>query len=195
MNRRNMLFALFTVVGVVIDQGTKAWVVANIEERVGRIQVIPGFFDIVHAKNPGAAFGLLGDFEYRHLLFYVFTAVAGYVVYDLYRKLDEDDTYMASALGLITSGAIGNLIDRIRIGEVTDFLRFYTESPSLVATLNDIGLGAEYPSFNVADAALVVGVGMLVVHYLFFDDSRKQADESGENAPEPAARESAGQEA
>ena len=188
MNRRNVLFALFTIVGLIIDQASKAWVVANLELHVDRVQVIPGLFDIVHAKNPGAAFGLLGDFEYRHIVFLLFTAVAGYVIWDMFRKLPKNDAYMSSALGLIASGALGNLVDRLRFQEVTDFLRVYSENPTIAGFFHQIGLFtrgpdlAEYPTFNIADAALVIGVGMLVVHYLFLDDRSKQEEAPAEGA-------------
>ena len=173
MNRRNLVFVLCTVIGIVLDQATKAWIVANVELYVGRITVIPGFIDIVHAKNPGAAFGMLGDFAYRHYVFVLFTIIAAIVIVDMFRKLPENDWFMSSALGLILSGAAGNAIDRVLHQEVTDFVRVYIDA-----------LSFEWPSFNVADAALVVGVGMLVVHYTFFDDSRKSGDGGDPKPPE-----------
>lgn len=191
MNRRNVLFALFTVVGLILDQASKAWVVANLELHVDRVTVIPGLFDIVHAKNPGAAFGLLGDFQYRHIVFLLFTVIAGYVIWDMFRKLPDNDAFMSSALGLIASGALGNLIDRLRFQEVTDFLRVYSENESIAGFFHSIGVFsrgpglAEYPTFNIADAALVIGVGMLAVHYLFFDETRK-TEEAPPAAAEPA---------
>ncbi|MBX2796954.1 MAG: signal peptidase II [Myxococcales bacterium] len=179
MNRRNVVFALFAVVGFLLDQGTKAWIVANVEYGVGEIKVIDGLFSIVHAQNPGAAFGLFGNFEYRHYLFLVFTIIAGVVIVDIFRKLPVDDWFMSSALGMILSGALGNAIDRARQQYVTDFLRFYTENDSVVGFLHGVGLPAEYPSFNIADAALVIGVGMFIFHNLFLE--KKEEDDKGDS--------------
>ena len=174
MNRRNVLFVLVTVLGIIADQATKAWIVANVELYVGRIVIIPGFLDIVHAQNPGAAFGMLGTFQYRHVLFLIFTVIAGLVIFDLFRKLPANDWFMSTALGLILSGAVGNAIDRARQQYVTDFIRVYTENEAVIDLLQGV---SEWPAFNVADSNLVVGVGMLIIHYLWFDDSRKPAEE------------------
>ncbi|MCB9690060.1 MAG: signal peptidase II [Alphaproteobacteria bacterium] len=175
MNPRNVLFAVTAVVGLVLDQATKWWVVHNLPEGTGEIVVIPGFFSIVHARNPGAAFGMLRDFEYRHWVFLAFTIVAGFVIADMFRKLKPNDGFMGAALGLVLSGAIGNAIDRVLYRFVTDFLRVYIDTPSvkqwLIATFGTY----EWPSFNVADAALVVGIGMFVIHQLFLEKKEAPA--------------------
>ncbi len=185
MNRRNIVFALCAVLGLVADQATKAWIVSNIPYQ-GENKVIDGFFSLVHYKNPGALFGIGGDMPYGSTIFLVFTLVALVVIADMFRRLPEDDWYMASALGLVLSGALGNGIDRVRFGMVTDFLKFYTENPGLKGFLEGLGLSNEYPSFNVADAALVVGIGMFLVHYLFLE---KRGEEKASTPPadEPAA--------
>jgi len=178
VSRRNVIFALFALIGLLLDQITKWWVVAHIELNVGEIQVIPGLFSIVHAQNPGAAFGLFGNFAYRHYLFGLFTLIAGAVILDLFRKLPREEWFMSAALGLIMSGAVGNAIDRVRQAYVTDFLRVYTEVAGPKQWLFDTFGTSEWPTFNVADAALVVGVLMFIVHQLFLED----ADEEEETA-------------
>ena len=187
MNRRNVVFTLVTVVGVVLDQATKAWVVSHIAERVGRVIVIPGFFDLVHEKNPGAALGLLRDFEYRYYVFFAFTVLAGLVVFDLFRRLPPSSTFLSTSLGLILSGAVGNAIDRLFHAEVTDFIRIYIGNDTLRHLVESIPLvGASvYPTFNIADAALVVGVGMLFVHYLLWERSSAAPSQAqpGEGGP------------
>ena len=173
MSPKYVWFTLVTVIGVLLDQVTKYWIRANIEYRDTGITVIDGFFDIVHAQNPGAALGLLGNVPYARYLFVVFTLVAGAVIINMQRQLGDRERFLPVVLGLILSGAIGNAIDRIinEGGRVTDFLRFHTEgAPELQAWLGStIGM-TEYPSFNVADIALVVGVILFIIHYLFLEE-------------------------
>jgi len=176
VNRRNVVFLVVCVLGVLVDQATKWWVVNNIALGTGEIVVIDSFLSIVHAQNPGAAFGMLRDFEYRHVVFLCFTAVAVGVIVDLFRKLPPDDWFMSTTLGLILSGAVGNAIDRARMRYVTDFIRVYTDQPELREWLiNTVGTN-EYPSFNIADANLVVGVILYVIYQFFFDDSTELAE-------------------
>jgi signal peptidase II len=170
VNRRNAVFLAVAILGIALDQLTKWWIVTHLDPHVGAIDVIPGFFQIVHAQNPGAAFGFMRDNQYRHELFLAFTAVACVVILDLFRRLPKDEVFMSITLGLIFSGALGNGIDRVRQHYVTDFLRFYTENSSARAWLASYHLPAEYPSFNVADSALVVGVGLFLVHYMFLEE-------------------------
>lgn len=161
---------------LVVDQATKIWVYLNVEYRVGEIEIIPGFFSIVHAQNPGAAFSMLRDFEYRHVVFLGFTVVAVGFIVDMYKKLPSSDRYQATALGLILSGAVGNAIDRIHKRTVTDFLRFHVENPDWKARLIDWVGTNEYPSFNIADSTLLVGV-LMFVFYSMFGDGAEAAEE------------------
>lgn len=134
---------------IVLDQATKAAVAAAIPLH-GTTPVIPGFFDLTHVRNTGAAFGILAGAASpgRTLLL---TGVAllvfcGVVLYAW--RSPVRDRVLQTALAFISGGAVGNLIDRIRFDSVTDFLRFY--------------LGAhEWPSFNVADSAITIGVLLL----------------------------------
>ncbi|MEM6927374.1 MAG: signal peptidase II [Myxococcota bacterium] len=182
MNRRNIVFALCAVLGFIADQATKAWIVSNVALNTGEVPVIDGFFSLVHVKNPGALFGLGADFAYGTVVFLIFTVVALFVIADMFRRLPEDDWFMASALGLVLSGALGNGLDRVRIGVVTDFLRFYSDTPSVVDFFAGLGLRAEYPSFNVADMALVIGIGMFVIHYIFIERREEKAAETADAA-------------
>jgi len=194
VNRRNVVFLIICVLGVVIDQGTKWWVVNNIALATGEIVVIDNFLSIVHAQNPGAAFGMLRNFEYRHLVFLAFTAVAVGVIVDLFRKLPPDDWFMSTTLGLILSGAVGNAIDRARMRYVTDFIRVYTDQPDARAWLIETVGTNEWPSFNIADANLVVGVILFMIYQFFFDNSGELAESAIEDdaSPPPAADASSG---
>ena len=182
------LFVVVTAIATVIDQWTKIWVQNNIELHARGIEVIPGLFDIVHAENPGAAFGLLGGAENRMLVFGVFTVVAIGVLGQMLWQLPKDDRLQNIALGLISSGAIGNAIDRVQKQSVTDFLRVYTDNPSIKPVLIDWFGMAEWPSFNVADAAIVVGLGMFVVHWLFFEKQEGPQEAPADAKDAPAAQ-------
>jgi signal peptidase II len=152
VSRKNVWFAVVALVGIVLDQVTKFWVYWNLDYATESITVIPGFFDIVHAQNSGAAMGLLATFAYRRWVFLGFTVIAVGVILNMQHQLKARERFLPLVLGLIFSGAIGNAIDRVHKGTVTDFL-----------------------SFNVADSALVVGVALFVIHYLFLEEKPTEA--------------------
>jgi signal peptidase II len=137
-----------------VDRLTK-WI---IETRVGvmdAIPVIPGFFDIVHARNPGAAFSLFADWSSpvrTAALIAVSLSALGLIGWML-RKSAEHSLPTSIGLSLILGGALGNVFDRIRTGAVTDFLDFYAGS-------------YHWPSFNAADSAIVIGSGLLILDML-----------------------------
>lgn len=184
MKRKYTLAGLVALAFVILDQVTKIWVVKNIRYQVEEIPVFDTSvlsFSLVHAQNRGAAFGVMAG---QITFFVVFTMVAlGLLVYML-REVPDDDRFQTTAIGLILSGAVGNLIDRIDKGSVTDFLRLYTEHPTLSAWLIKSPLGSnEWPSFNVADAAIVGGLAMFAIHYLFLE--KDQANVPAEPPPTP----------
>jgi signal peptidase II len=148
-NRKYWLLILVIIIGVGLDQLTKLWVVQAIPPH-SVIKVITGFFNLVHIYNRGAAFGLLSNLSTTLAsLFFVFTTliILGVLSY-LYWRLSREQILAAIGYSLIMSGALGNLIDRIRLGEVIDFLDFY--------------LGRHHwPAFNVADSLICVGAGFL----------------------------------
>lgn len=139
---------------VLVDRATK-WVVAtNISLHDGK-QVIPGFFRITHVENRGAAFGLFADSpsQWKIAMLVMFSIVALVVVSALLWRNSHSRTSTGVGLALILGGALGNLWDRLLNGRVVDFLLFY------------IGQ-YQWPAFNVADSAIVVGAGLLVVEIL-----------------------------
>lgn len=171
--------AWMAVIWIFVDQVTKIWVVNNIRYRTEEIKIIDGFFSLVHAQNKGAAGGMLNDYEYRMVVFAVFTVVALGVLWQMYLEIPKSDKFQATALGLVLSGAIGNAIDRIDKQSVTDFLRVYTENPTLKPILIDWFGTYEWPSFNVADANICIGLGMFIWYFAFL-----QEDED-DLAPDP----------
>ncbi len=172
---KNLVFLVVTAIGVFLDQATKAWVAANIPLNTGEIKLIDGWLSIVHARNTGAAFS---SFEGWFYLFVAFTIVAVGVLLDLQRRLKPDALFMAGTLGLILSGALGNFIDRLRFHYVVDFVKCYTENDTLVQWLASYGLPNTYPIWNVADAAILVGVVLFLLHSTFHADERAEAAET-----------------
>jgi signal peptidase II len=117
--------------------------------------VIPGFFDIVHARNRGAAFSMFADSTspWRPFFLIGLSLAALILVAGILRKASNLDKPTAIGLSLILGGALGNVFDRIVSGAVTDFLDFY------VGNLH-------WPAFNVADSAIVIGSGLLLLSLL-----------------------------
>ncbi len=187
MTFRHWLFFIVFAAGVVIDQVTKWLVIQYISYRSQEVVVIPDFFSLVHARNTGAAFGFLDDFEYRMFVFAGFTLVAVGVLVHMVWQLPREDRFQTVALGLISAGAIGNAIDRVyntvANGQmyVTDFMLNYVGRPEGAKSwLIDTFGTNEWPAWNVADSCIVVGIGLFLVYYLFI-----QKDEEVE--PEPAS--------
>jgi signal peptidase II len=137
-----------------IDRFTK-WLVETRMTAFDSVTVIPGFFDIVHSQNRGAAFGLFSEFDsqWRGILLIGFSGVALIVLAGMLWKSARGDRRTTVALALILGGAAGNVFDRIRWGTVTDFLLFYVGTH-------------QWPAFNAADSAIVVGCGLLVLDLL-----------------------------
>lgn len=165
--RKTGIFVGLTVLLLVLDQLSKWWVRGNIARGSDRIEVIPGFFELVHVENTGAAFGMLSGQSWAMWLFIPFTIIAGLVLVSMLRDLPEDAVLEPLVLASIFGGAMGNFVDRVRVQGVTDFLRVYTEQPAIEAFLVDNLGSAEWPSFNVADIAIVVGVLLFVVIEIF----------------------------
>jgi signal peptidase II len=165
---RALLFVVPPV--VILDRITKWMVVENVPLH-GRIDVIDGFFRITHARNSGAALGLFQDFPIW--VFIGLTLVALGFIASFYRQLAADDVFSATALALILGGALGNLVDRSLLGEVVDFLQF------------DLKLFI-FPDFNVADSAIVIGVGLLLLDAVAADSA--QGSDVPAKEPEPGAR-------
>jgi signal peptidase II len=140
---------------IVLDQLTKALVVHHLVLNE-TVSVIPGFFDLTHIHNPGGAFGFMASVgsTLRKVVFLFFSSLAVGFIFYLYNKTPRTHPWLASGFALIFGGAIGNLIDRIRLGIVIDFL--------------DVYVGRwHWPAFNIADSAITVGIGIFIFHLLF----------------------------
>jgi signal peptidase II len=151
LGRKHVLFVAIAGLVVLLDQLSKAWILSTLKLHEG-FSVIGGLLNIVHVRNPGAAFGFLAEAPplFRHLFFIVVTVAAILLILHYLRTSRVESPFMASALALILSGAVGNLIDRVRFGEVVDFIDVYAGSH-------------HWPAFNVADSAISVGALCLIV--------------------------------
>lgn len=144
---------------VLLDRWTKRLVSARIG-MYSHIQVIPGFFRITHTENTGAAFSLFADSpaHWKTQLLIGFSVLAMAIVSTLLWKQVRAFTITGIALSLILGGAVGNLWDRVASGRVVDFLLFYVKQ-------------YQWPVFNLADSAIVIGACLLVLEILFSHSS------------------------
>ena len=155
---RLRLAALVAAAVVVADQATKAAVERSMTLHQS-IDVLP-FFALTYLRNTGAAFGVLAaaPASVRLPLFFLVTVVAVGALVSFVRRTPPDARSLVAALGAVLGGALGNLVCRVRYGEVIDFL--------------DLHWGAvHWPPFNVADSAITVGVAFLLIHGLWRESS------------------------
>ena len=151
-------FVVWFIVALGLDQGSKIWARRVLKPIYPQVKtVISGFFEMRYSENPGSAFGAFRNMPgSRYFLFIVGVGALLYVAVMLKRAAPSAGR-LGGELGLLAGGAFGNIIDRIMIGRVTDFIVWRAGS-------------YEWPTFNIADAALVVGVILL-----FFDMKNHEA--------------------
>jgi signal peptidase II len=151
MMNRNTVLVVVSLAVVILDQASKLAVMRWIPLH-GSVTLIPGFFDLVHIRNRGMAFGILNrpDSSPAYYLLVGGTLAAVILLLFWFRKTAGSNHKAGFALALIIGGAVGNLIDRIRLREVVDFLDVYAGS-------------FHWPAFNVADSAITVGSIWLAV--------------------------------
>ena len=158
---RFLPFAIAAAI-VLLDRFTKIYI-RNHFNNFDAAEVIPGWFRLIHTENPGAAFGMLAEGN-PVLRSIVLVGVSGAVLLFVIGTLLKQSSAasglaMRVGLGFILGGAVGNLYDRVAVGTVTDFLEVYRGSWS-------------FPAFNVADSAITVGAGLLLID-LFWQPHRQ----------------------
>jgi signal peptidase II len=159
---------LITAAVVVADQLTKLWIAATYP--VGfELQVIPGVFRLVHARNRGIAFGLFGASgpSVQLALLIVVALIVAFIAWQLTRA--GGDGLAGTGLALVLGGAIGNIVDRVGRGDVVDFLDFYVVIG---------GHEHHWPAFNVADSAITVGACCVVLAEILTQLKDKRASGS-----------------
>jgi signal peptidase II len=160
MKRKYWVLLIFFFGVLLLDQWTK-WIIVHKIFLYEKVEVIQGFFSIIHVRNTGGAFGIFGGEKggVGSMLFVIVSLFAiGAIIY-LFMKTREDEKTLALSFSLILSGAMGNLIDRLRYGEVIDFLDFHLST-------------YHWPAFNVADSAICIGIGLLALELLKRDRKR-----------------------
>ena len=159
MKLKYLILLTVSVLVLGIDQATKVYV-DRVMDLHSSITVVENFFNITYMRNKGAAFSFLSTFNYRVPFFILVSLVAVFVIISVLCKLRPDQKFAAVSLSLIFSGALGNLIDRVRLGEVIDFLDAHWYEH-------------HWPAFNVADSAICVGVFLLAIH-MFLEEKRQK---------------------
>lgn len=146
---RYRLLGIVSVVVLVLDQASKLYIDSHF--RIGEsVTVLANFFHITYVRNKGAAFGIFADSAVRIPFFISVSLIAAIGILWYLRRLRDDQRLPSFALSLIFAGAVGNLIDRIRLGEVIDFIDVHWYRH-------------HWPAFNVADSAITVGVCLLLL--------------------------------
>ena len=157
---RKQTYLILALAVFVLDQWTKWWVEANLSLHRPH-EVIPRFLSLTHVENSGVAFGLFSgiDSPLRTVVLTVLGLAALGVVAFYYSRVDSAQRLLLTALALILGGAVGNLTDRVLAGSVTDFIDVYIGS-------------YHWHTFNVADSAITIGVGLIL-----WDSFRSRSDQ------------------
>ena len=169
-DRKFWAFGAAFAVALLGDQLTKIWARATLKGAAS-IEVVARYFDLRYSENPGSAFGLFRDLSYARFLLLGVGLVALYVIFTFLRKLPAGRLRLAAELGLLAGGAVGNIIDRVVYQKVTDFIVWKAPMEgwlcgAIAKVLGFFGsdlMVCEWPTFNIADAALVVGVIALLI--------------------------------
>ena len=150
LNRRDLVFAAIVLVVIIADQLSKSWIKGHLGP--GEVLWDAGFLQIIHVLNTGAAFGIFKNATTILIIVdFIGIAVILYLVFFLRRQWPFiDKAPVRVSIALILAGTIGNLIDRLRVGEVTDFIDFKI-----------------WPVWNIADASVTVGVIILAYCLIF----------------------------
>jgi signal peptidase II len=151
-NRKYLVFSVFMALSLVLDQWTKTLARTHLKSLSPLTPkvVVDGFFNLRYSENPGVAFGMLQEVPGGRLWLTLLAVLAFVLVIFYLRSTENGATRMHVALGLVGGGALGNVLDRMMYGKVTDFIVWHYKHH-------------EWPAFNVADAALCVGVGLMIV--------------------------------
>jgi len=174
--KRSLPYLLLIAAVVVFDQLTKALVVRQIGLH-DYVPLVDGLVSLSHVRNHGAAFGLLSDWNlpYQTLLLSVLSLAALGAIATYFLRLPAAARLPRMALALVLGGAVGNVIDRLRLGYVVDFVHVYWRE-------------YQWPDFNAADSAITIGVALLVIDILSSPETEPQGAAAGIDSVSPAGR-------
>lgn len=153
-----LILAVLSVLIIALDQITKYWVISKFQ--LGEtLPILFNFFNLTYVQNRGAAFGILATANpaFRVPFFIIVPLIALFSIAFVFRRIPDSEVKLSSALSLVIAGAIGNLIDRLSLGFVIDFLDFHWK------------WSYHFPAFNIADSAICIGVGILMLDLLIQD--------------------------
>ena len=158
-NKSFALWSTLALIVVILDQVTK-WMIVKWVPLYSEIP-INSFINITHQRNSGAAFSFLADASGWQRWFFIGLAsiVSAYIVSWLWKIRTEGHLILSAGLALVLGGALGNVIDRILLGNVVDFIQVFI-------------VGRPFPSFNVADSAISIGAAFLIVDALFLSGKK-----------------------
>ena len=157
--KRWIFFGIAAAIGVAADQISKLYIDSTMT-LYQTIPVIDGLFNIFYIRNKGAAFSFLSNAAWRLPFFICVSSFASVVILVVFARLRADQKLAQASFAMIFSGAVGNLIDRIRLGEVIDFLDVYWKTN-------------HWPTFNVADSFICIGVALLALD-MFLEERRNK---------------------
>ncbi|HYP26037.1 MAG TPA: signal peptidase II [Blastocatellia bacterium] len=157
---RGPRYLIITALVLACDQITKLWAAATLKDDRD-IEVIPGFFSLSYTENTGIAFGMLSDGNVRWLLVAISAAATAVVIYYM-MKTPPANKLLLWSLALLAAGICGNLVDRVRMGSVIDFILFYYRSH-------------HWPVFNVADTAITIGAVLMALDLFLSPQPEKAA--------------------
>ncbi|MBE5734071.1 MAG: signal peptidase II [Clostridiales bacterium] len=159
---------ILLAISIILDQVSKNFY-KELYLKNGQTTVIDGFFYLTYTVNTGAAWSFLSDVSWAQTFFKVLTVLSLILFVFLYvYAVKNKYSWMKYSIAFTVGGTIGNFIDRLSFNGVTDFLSFVFGE-------------YHFPVFNLADSFLVVGVIMLIIHFLFLDDSGLLKKENGKN--------------
>lgn len=149
-----LFYVLIVILIIIFDQWTKSLIIKNV--MLYEVLPVNSFINITHQENTGAAFSILsnaGGWQ-RWFLSVLAICISVYIVFWLFRLRNQDQIILSIGLSLVLGGAIGNVIDRIQLGYVIDYIQVLI-------------MGWPFPSFNIADASITVGAVILIIDALF----------------------------
>ncbi len=160
--KKYRIFTFTAGISLLLDQWSKIYIDNHFELSQSK-RIITNFFHLTYVRNPGAAFGIFADNAIRVPFFITISSVATLAILWYVRRVAKEKHWQLLALGLILSGALGNLIDRIRLGEVIDFIDVHWYN-------------YHWPAFNIADSAICVGVTIMLICSWHEERQRKRQE-------------------